>query len=443
MPGRLIPCLIALLVLAEVSVAQETPTAPRGPMSLAACVDHALEHNPKTRAAYLAAQSAQTDISVAMGAYLPTADLGVDAGTSGILGGAGATADPGFGTTARLTLSYLIFDGSRQGTLDGARARLDAASLHERATLLDVALDVEEAWLGLQGALWTREAVEDLILQADYQQRLAAARFEVGLARKYDVVQARATLREVEIQRTTAATGVTRARGDLARAMGVDLRTAPEIVPLSETAVAEVLPAVDRLIDDALAHRPELGQARAGIAEALAATRVARAAHLPTISADASLAGTWDTRGDLTGPWAVGVGLNLPLFRGLRTTHTIRGAEFDEARARAELADAITDVQFEVWAAHAAAVDAAATAEAMAALLEAAEEAVALAEADYKAGTGTIGEVLVAQAGRANARLGLLQTRLNRLLSVSRLQRAVGRVLSKKPTTTGETGGRP
>ena len=280
--------------------------------------------------------------------------------------------------------------------------------------------------------------MEELIRQADYQHRLASARFEVGLARKYDVVQARATLREIEVQRTTAATGVTRARGDLARAMGMDPRTAPDVTPLPEDTASGILPDVDRLIEDAVTHRPELGQARAAISEALAITRVARAGHLPTVRADASIAAAWSTGGVLTGPWAVGVGLNLPLFRGLRTTHTIRGAEFDEARTRAELADAITEVQFDVWAAHAAALDAAATTEAMAALLGAAEEAVALAEADYKAGSGTIGEVLDAQAGRANARLGLLQARLGRLLAISQLQRAVGRVLSTEAPTTTE-----
>ncbi len=415
-----------------------TDTAAAEPLSLAECIDHALTHHPKTRAAWLATRSAETDVHVARGAYLPTADLGVDAGTSGVLGSDAPAADPGFGATARLTLSYLIFDGSRRGALDGARARLDGMELRRRSTLLDVALDVEEAWLGLQGALWTRNAVEDLVHQADYQHRLAAARFEVGLARKYDVVQAKATLREVEVQRATATTGVTRARGDLARSMGVDVRNAPQIAPIAEDAAAALLPPVDRLIDDALEHRPELGQARAEIAEALADTRVARAGHLPTVSADASIAGAWDSRSDLTGPWAVGVGLNLPLFRGLRTTHTIRGAEFDEERARAALADAITDIQFEVWTAHAATEDAAAAALAMTALLEASEEAVALAEADYKAGTGTIGEVLTAQAGRASARLGLLQARLDRLLSISRLQRAVGRVLASEAPTTNE-----
>lgn len=433
----IVAALLSLALAAPVSAA-EPEAPPRGPLSLAECIDHALAQHPRTRAAWAAARGAEADVHVARGAYLPTADLGVDAGTSGILGSDSPAAEPGFGTTARLTLSYLIFDGSRRGALDGARARLDAAELRRRTTYLDVALDVEEAWLGLQGAAWTRDTVEELIGQAEYQHRLAQARFEVGLARKYDVVQALATLREVEVQRTTAGTAVTRARGDLARAMGLDVREAPEVVPLSEDAVARTLPSVDRLIDDALAHRPELGEAEAAIREALAGVRVARAGHLPTISADASIAGAWDTRSDLTGPWAVGVGLNLPLFRGLRTTHTIRGAEFDEARARAGLADAITDVQFGVWAAHVAAQDAAATSEAMGFLLAAAEEAVAVAEADYKAGTGTMGEVLAAQAGRANARLGLLQARLDRLLAISRLQRAVGRVLAGEDPTTGE-----
>ncbi len=435
---RILTALLMSILAAAPAAAADPGEAPPGPLTLAGCIDHALARHPRTKAAWLAARAAEADVDVARGAYLPTADLGLDAGTSGILGSSSPAAEPGFGTTARLTLSYLIFDGTRRGAVDVARARLDGAELRRRAALLDVALDVEEAWLGLQGAIWTRNTVEDLIGQAEYQHRLAQARFEVGLARKYDVVQALATLREVEVQRATAGTAVTRARGDLARAMGLDVRAAPAVIPLSEDVVAETLPAVDRLIDDALAHRPELGEAKAAITEALAGIRVARAGHLPTIRADASIAGAWDTRSDLTGPWAVGVGLNLPLFRGLRTTHTIRGAEFDEARARAELADAITDVQFEVWAAHVAAQDASATTEAMGFLLGAAEEAVALAEADYKAGTGTIGEVLAAQAGRANARLGLLQARLDRLLAISRLQRAVGQALVGEASTTDE-----
>lgn len=440
MPFRILS-ILTLLLLTVGAASAKAPAPADGPLSLAECVDHALEHNPRTRAAYLASRSAGADVAVAKGAYLPTANLGVDVGASGVLGSDSPTAEPGLGTTARLGVSYLIFDGTRAGTLDGARARLDAAEFRHRGVLLDVALDVEEAWLGLQGALWTREAVDEIIAQADYQHRLAAARHEVGLVRRFDVVQARATLREVEVQRTTAANQVTRARGDLGRAMGLDVRDAPEIVPIPEATAFEALPPVDRLIEDALAHRPELGEARAAVTEALAATRVARAGHLPSIKADASLALGYDTRSDVAAPWAAGVGLTLPLFQGMRTTNTVRGAQFDEDRARTELAGAVTDIQFEVWAAHTAALDAAAMVEAMAALAEAAGEAVAVAEADYKAGTGTIGEVIDAQARRATARLGLLQARLDRVLAVSRVQRAVGRVLTVEARSTNETDG--
>ena len=34
---------------------------------------------------------------------------------------------------------------------------------------------MEEAWLGLQGALWTQDAVDEIIEQADYQHRVAEA----------------------------------------------------------------------------------------------------------------------------------------------------------------------------------------------------------------------------------------------------------------------------
>ena len=135
---------IGILILAGATAGAEPRDPATSPLTLSACIDHALEHNPKTRAAYLAARSSKETVAVAEGAYLPTADLGIDGTTSGALGSDAPTAEPGFGATARLTLSYLIFDGTRRGSLDGARARLEMALLQERSVLLDVALDVEE-----------------------------------------------------------------------------------------------------------------------------------------------------------------------------------------------------------------------------------------------------------------------------------------------------------
>jgi outer membrane protein len=394
------------------------------------CIDLSLRRNPRTRAAYLAAQAAATDVGLAKGAFLPTAELGLDTALSGtpgsVMGG-----DPGVGASLGFSLRYLLFDGGvRRGRLEGARANLQAADFRHQTVLLDVAMDVEEAWFSLQGALWYQTAAEEIIRQAQYQFELAEARHSVGLARKYDVVQATAKLAEAELLRTTASSQVRQGRGALAKALGLDVRTELKLKGLPEDQAAVPPGDIDLLIAEALSHRPEIGEAQSRIEAALADARIARAGHAPAISVSASVSQGFDTRSDPATPWQVGAGISLPLFSGFEPTYGLSRALFNERKARAELALEVTDIQFEVWAAHSTVQEAVETVAANRKVVAAAQEAVALAEENYKHGLGTIGEVFDAQAARATARLELVRARVVGFLALARLERAVGRILA-------------
>jgi outer membrane protein len=418
----------------------QPPALPASSLSLARCIERALENNPTTRAAWLAAQSAAASVGERRAAWLPTASLDVDARLSGDpvsdMGG-----DAGAGLSARLSLGYLLFDGgARTGRVDEAVARLEAADFRHQAALLDVALAVEEAYYDLQGALWYAGVVDELIRQADYQHQLAAARFEVGLARRYDVAQAKARLAEAELLRTSATAAARRATGALARAMGLDARTELAVEPLPEGDLRGSLADIDSLMEQAVAQRPELGTARAKVKEALAAPRIARAGHFPTVSADAGVGAGTDSRTGETVPWSAGVGLSMPLFSGFETTYAVRRARYDEKQARVELEGLVTDIQFEVWSAYTRVEEAGETVAAAGTVVTAAREAVALAEESYKTGTGSIGDLLDAQAGLVSARLQEVGARIDWYGGLARLHRAVGESLSL-PHTGGFVGG--
>ena len=412
---------------------------PEGEWSLAACIDIALRSHPKTRSTYLASLAAASRVGSAKSAYWPTADLGVDLGESGNLKSNPPQSDPTFGFTGRFTVRYLIFDASRGARVESAEASLEAADLRHHATLLDLALEVQQAFFQAQGALWYQAVVEDLVKQADSQYRLAAARNEVGLARKYDVVIAQAKLAEVVALRASAASQVHQAQGSLAKAMGLDARQTPRLAAVSETDPGLPPEDVDRLMALAVENRPELGEARAQVREAMAQARIADAGNMPTVSADASLAGGYDTRSKLTIPWSVGVGLTLPLFSGFDTHYSVQAARYDEERARADLASLVNDIQFEVWAAHAVALDAKEQMAALAVVAEASAQSVALAEENYRNGVGTVVEVLDAQSGLASARLNLVRARLDWYLAVARIERAVGKAVAAPSYVPGET----
>jgi outer membrane protein len=409
------------------------------PATLPRCIELALESNPKTRVAWAAAQAAAARVGESRAAWLPEASLDLQAGLSGdpVSNVGSAT---GTELAGRLTIGYLLFDGgARRGRVDEARAHLEAADFRHQTALLDVAVAVEEAYYQLQGAHWYAGVVNDLIRQAEYQYQLANARFEVGLVRRYDVAQAKARLAEAQLLAANAAAGSRQATGALARTMGLDARTTIAVEPLPESDIETSLDRVNQLISLAVEHRPELGSARAQVRASLAATRTARAGHWPTLSATASVAAGTDSRSGDKLPWSAGLGLSVPLFSGFETTYEVRRTFFDEQQAQAELAGLVTDIQFEVWSAHTLVEEAAKTVVATRELVTAAKAAVSLAEENYKGGTGTIGELLDAQASLVTAHLEQVRSRLNWYQGMARLHRAVG--TSLRTTNDAMVGG--
>ena len=216
-----------------------------------------------------------------------------------------------------------------------------------------MALAAEEEYYGLQGALWNQATVEEIIKQADSLRQLAQARFEVGLARKYDVAQAEARLAEAELMRASAANQVTQARGKLAQVLGMDVRAELAVPALPAGEENATLADVDWLMELAQSRRPELVEARATVEQALASTRMAEAGYWPSVTGDAGVTASWDSRTDTSVPWSAGVGVSVPLFSGFDTTHAVRRARYDEKAAREQLSGLVSDIQFEVLAARA------------------------------------------------------------------------------------------
>ncbi len=400
-------------------------------MSLAECVRFALENNPSTRAAWMAAQAAASNVGVKKSAFYPTVTVGGSTSVSDSGNLDRRENAVGWGVTGRFSVGYLLFDGgSREGQLEGAQADLRAADFRHQTTLIEVAFSVQEAWYVLQGALWYQDTVVDLVGQAETQLRLASARYEVGVARKYDVVQAEARLAEARRLEVVAQSQIRQAQGQLARVMGLDARTHVPVMKRSEGDFQPSVGDIDGFMERALSLRPEIGEAKARVERALADAKVADSGRYPSISVDGTLAGSYDTRSDFSVPWSVGVGISMPLFQGYKVTYDRRRTEFAEKQAREELKNQVDQVLFEVWAAHVQVGDSFASIEATQKVVEAAEASVTLAEENYKQGLGTIVEVFTAQAELASAKLNLVQSKLDWFLAVARLERAVGAAVS-------------
>lgn len=405
----------------------EGTVVPGSPVTLAECLDLALRQNPRTRSAYLAAQAARAQVGVAKSDYLFNVTVN---GSTGIIYdrvAPGREPETGWRSTGSLSVAYLIFDGGgRGGRLDGARARLSAVDFGRQTVLLDVALDVELAYYQLQGALWFQHAAEEIIKQYEYQHDLAVARLEFGFARPYDVTQSKARLAQAKLLRTEAAAQARQGKSRLAQTMGLAVDSEQSVEELQLEGAPAVPVDIEWLMTEAVRARPEIAQSRAAVEEALANHRAARSGYFPTVAVEASVTAMDDTRTDWGLGWGAMLGVSLPIFSGFRTSYAVQAATFDEERAREELTGRVTDVQFEVWTAHSVLLEALETTDVLRQVVEASEASVSLAEEDYKAGLGSMLEVMDAQATRASARLEWVRARVAGHMGFARLSRAVG-----------------
>ena len=184
--------------------------------------------------------------------------------------------------------------------------------------------------------------------------------------------------------------------------------------------------AVDDLIQAAMRMRPDLAAAQAQVRAAQSNVTVQESLGKPSISAFGSLGGTNSVPGPDPRSGAIGVQLNIPLFTGFRNTYRVYQAreqvEF-EAANRDRLA---SDISLDVWRAYQdlrtqrQALDAAND------LVASAVENYNVALARYKAGVGTITDLLTAQSAQIDAELQRIRARYQWNLAKATLAKAIG-----------------
>ncbi|MDR0578576.1 MAG: TolC family protein [Candidatus Accumulibacter sp.] len=406
-----------------------TPCLPRplgAVYGLLDVVDQALCRNPQTREAWASARAQAAEVGVARAAYLPRIDAGVTASRQR------ADGDAATARGASLTLSWLLYDsGARDADLEAARQLLLAASGALDATVQTVFLAAMQAYYDAQAA----RAALDAAWQSEKASResLAAAetRHRVGAATPADSLQARTAWSQTVLDRIRAEGLAETALGALASVMGFDAGT-----PVALDAIPDAAPGaaferdVEALIAEARRLRPDLLAAEARFRAAQAGVERARAAGRPTLSLSAGPA--WQDTGSIRADrQSIGLTLTLPLFSGHETTYRVRAAEARAEAAGAQREALRQQIALDVWTNHQNLVTATQAVKSAADLLSSAEQSERVALGRYKAGVGTLLDLLNAQSALAKARVQRIQAALDWFVSRAALARAVGALDSR------------
>lgn len=398
-----------------------TGRLPAQPLSALDAVDLALCNHPQTHEVWAAARVQAAQLGVAEAGWLPT--LAGSANLSRFDYGD----DPYSKRSAALNVAWLLYDfGQRAAGVDNARALLAAAAATQDATVQALFLAALQGYYSAQAAKSAVVAASEAERAAREAYAAAEARYQVGVATPADRLQAQTALSQATLNRIKAEGEVRNALGTLAYALG--FRAGQPLVLAAvpaPPAESDFRQGVEALIAEAQARRPDLKAAEAQLQAAAASVDLARAQGRPTLA----LAGgpSWqETAGTTLRGNSIGLTLNVPIFSGFDTTYRVRAAEA-QTEVRAAQRDRLRNqVALDVWKAYQGLTTAGQSLKTAADLVASAEQSERVALGRYKAGVGTVLDLLAAQSALASARVQRIQAELDWNVYRATLAQAMG-----------------
>jgi outer membrane protein len=399
---------------------------PGSTLSLPEILDIALSNNPQTRIAWLNARAAEAGVGSAESSYYPEVDAAAGLTRARVASSAGSSSSTTFGPS--LTLNYLLFDfGGRAAEVEAARQTLIAADYLHNQAIQDVILRVQQAYYGHLDAKALLNAQDATLKERQASLDAAEARHNAGVATIADVLQARTALSQAQLNRETFEGSVRTFEGEIATAMGLPATTHFEFGDLPVTVpTTEVTKAVENLVTDAVQQRPDVAAARAEAERAAARITQVRSSYLPALTATSSLGETFfGTRSHVT-PYSAGLAVRWPVFTGFRNVFDVRQAQAEADIAREDVRAAEQQVMLQVWTSYYALQTATQRLATSRDLLASAQQSADVAQSRYRAGVGSIIDLLTAEAALENARAQEVQSRADWFLSVAQLAHDTG-----------------
>ena len=400
------------------------------PLALSDAIALALCHNPQTREGWARIQAAVAGVGSARAAYLPSLT-----GSAGLTRDVTNAANPlnesaGTSLTPGLTLDYLLLDfGGRSATHQQTRSALLAADFSHQNTLQTVLFAALKAYYQLYASNAAVVAADASLQASDSSLAAAGLRHKVGAASLADKLQAETAQAQAVLKLEQAKNQQLLAKGALANALGLSpdaALTLPSAAPMplkDQDALA-----VAGLLEQAKKQRPDLAANAAQLAAAQANIQYQQAAGLPKLSLTAGQqwANDFNHSGRNRDGSSLGLNLSIPIFTGFDRSYQIEGARQQALAQAAANQTAENAALLEVWNSHSNFHTAQQTLRMTDALLSSAEQSERVALGRYKAGAGSITDLLTVQAQLADARQQRVQAQYGWLTSKADLLRAVG-----------------
>ena len=180
------------------------------------------------------------------------------------------------------------------------------------------------------------------------------------------------------------------------------------------------------LMEEAQRLRPDLMAASAKIKAAEAGVKAAKADNMPTFSLSATSGQTQSVFNTSQRTSSVGLYVSIPIFTGFNTKYKVQAAEQQLKINEAEYEKLSQDASLEVYKTYQSLISETQATRTSSDLVASAQASYDLALGRYKAGVGTILDLLSAQSALASAKQQHIQSLYNWYITKASLAKAMG-----------------
>jgi TolC family type I secretion outer membrane protein len=408
------------------------PAVSSTPLSLADVVERALCNNPQTHEAWANARAQAAQVGVSQSANLPSLDA-IGAISRNETNGSGSQIGNTTSYTQQsvgLSLSYLLYDfGARGAAVENAKQVLAAANAAQDTAIQTVFLAAVQAYYQIFAAQAAVQAAAEAEKASAESLKAATVRLEVGAGTPADKLQAQTAYSQAVLNRIRAEGDAKNAQGVLANVMGIDADAPVSIAPPAQQVPDENFERdVARLIDEARKNRPDLAAAEAQIKAAQANVAAAKASGMPSVALSADLNYNDTSVSDPFRSSALGISLSVPLFTGFNDTYRIRAAQEQVASRVAQRNLLSRQIALDVWKAYQSLITETDSLKSSVDLVASAVQSERVALGRYKAGAGSILDVMTAQSALASARQENVQALYGWYIAKATLSQAMGQL---------------
>ncbi len=386
--------------------------------------------NPSLAAQYMSVKAQEATLGASRAEYLPIVTL---TGVGQVTGekiehGNYVQNEP---LQAKAEASWLLFDfGGREATIRSIRLYTKAAASQYDATLRNLLLSVQTAYLNLLAAQESLVSAKASLETYKHSYEEAQKRYKLGMVSLSDKLQAKTRYEQSLLAVVQHENLVKQNSGLLAVLINLRPGTTINLVEPSfndqDTKIAN--DNVEELMAQALEKRPELLAQQNSQEAAKANLNAARARMLPSVSVAASAAfgDNWKHHSPYIVNNAAGLMLQWPIFSGFSNMYAAEQASYLYKQAQNQTENLKRQVENEVWSAYQNYKTAERSYEISQTVLESAEENHRVAFRYYEVGKTDIINLLTAVAQLADARQNKITAFYSLLLSKANLYRSIG-----------------